>query len=146
MMLYLLLKHAHTGIRWIALALLIAAIINSIIKAGNKYSSKDKKLNSLTIYSLHFQIVIGVILYFLSPKVIFSAESMSNRILRFFLVEHISMMIIAVVIATIGYSYSKRARIDSNKHLRISIFYTIAILLILYAIPWPWQNYASGWF
>jgi hypothetical protein len=145
-MLYLLLKHTHAGIRWIALILLIAAVVNSISKSKKNYSAKDKKLNSFAIYSLHIQTVIGLVLYFMSPKVIFSVDSMSNSLLRFFLVEHISIMIIAVVIATIGYSYAKRTSLDAKKHLRILIFYGVALVLILFAIPWPWQNYASGWF
>jgi membrane protein DedA with SNARE-associated domain len=71
---------------------------------------------------------------------------MSNKMLRFFLVEHISLIVIAVVIATIGYSLAKKADIDSIKHRRVMIFFSISLLLILLAIPWPWQNYASGWY
>ena len=144
-MLFLLLKHIHSGIRWIALAMLIAAIVNSIIKSGKLYGSKDRILNTSTIYGLHLQVVIGILLYFLSPKVIFSTESMSNNLLRFFLVEHISLMVIAVIIATIGNSVSKKADNDSTKHRRITILFGITLLLILLAIPWPWQDYASAW-
>lgn len=145
-MLYLILKHAHAGIRWIALIAILTALINSFIKYGKSYNARDKRINLLTIIFLHIQILVGFILYFVSPKVVFSAESMSNRILRFYLVEHISIMILAVAIATIGYSFSKRAGFDSKKHMRISIFYGIALILILLAIPWPWQNYAASWF
>lgn len=145
-MLYQILKHAHTGIRWIALFLLFASIVNSVLQTRKSYSLRDKKLNSLTIIFLHTQVLIGLFLYFLSPKVIFSTESMSNKMLRFFLIEHPSIMIIAVIVATVGQVLSKKAMIDSNKHMRIIIFFGIALILFLHAIPWPWQNYSSAWF
>lgn len=144
--LYLLLKHTHSGLRWIALMLLLIALGNSIVKSWKRYSARDNKINTLTIYALHLQLVIGLILYFLSPKVIFSAESMSNHLLRFFLVEHISLMLLAIILATVGHSLSKKVKSDHSRHLRISIFFGIALLLILLAIPWPWQNFAAGWF
>jgi membrane protein DedA with SNARE-associated domain len=125
--------------------LLFAAIINSIIRSRRKFWSGDQKLNAAAIYALHTQILIGFILYFISPKVVFSSDSMSSRMLRFFLVEHIGLMLVAAVVTTVGYSISKRIQSDTGKHMRILIFYGIALLLILLAIPWPWQNYSSGW-
>lgn len=145
-MVYLLLKHTHAGIRWIALFILLAAIINSVIRRKKKYNPADKRLNVYVVYFMHIQVIIGFALYFISPKVVFSAESMSNAMLRFFLVEHISLMIVAVILVTIGFSISKKAIQDSKKHLRTTIFYGIALILILLAIPWPWQSYAASWF
>ena len=144
-MLYLLLKHTHSGLRWIVLLLLLAAITNSIYKSRKSFNAADKRINSLTIYSLHLQLLLGLIIYFVSPKVVFSVESMSNAMLRFFLIEHISLMLVAIIIATVGHSLSKKANNDRSSHLRISIFFGIALLLILLAIPWPWQNLVSGW-
>ena len=145
-MFYILLKHSHAGIRWISLFLLLAAIINSIYKRKINYSAPDIRLNVFAIYFLHIQVIIGFALYFISPKVVFSAESMSNAMLRFFLVEHISLMIVAVILATVGYSISKKATNKLKKHRRITIFYGLALVLILLAIPWPWQSYAASWF
>lgn len=145
MMIYLLLKHSHSGIRWITLFLILAAIINSFYKRKNNYSATDKKLNVFAVYFLHIQVIIGFGLYFISPKVVFSAESMSNAMLRFFLVEHVSLMIVAVILATLGYSISKKTTNDHKKHRRISVFYALTLAMILVAIPWPWQGLASAW-
>jgi hypothetical protein len=46
------------------------------------------------------------------------------------------MMIVALVLAHIGRSRAKKADTDVSKHKNAAIFYTIAILLILAAIPW----------
>ncbi len=144
-MLYLILKHAHSGIRWIALLLLIGVIVNSLMKRKKNYSRSDRKAAFFSLVLLHIQLAIGMVLYFVSPKVVFSAESMANRMLRFFLVEHILLMLIAIVLATIGVSASKKVDKDSKKHNRIILYFGIALILILAAIPWPWQNLSSGW-
>jgi membrane protein DedA with SNARE-associated domain len=95
---------------------------------------------------MHLQLVIGFVLYFISPKVIFSASSMKDSVLRFFLVEHISLMIIAVVLITIGYVKSNRAADEMKKHKKLIIYYTIALVLILASIPWPFRGLGAGWF
>lgn len=145
-MLNLLLKHAHSGIRWIALALLLITLINSIYKLGKNQSARDKFMNSLVVYVFHLQLLIGLLLYITSPKVIFSGDSMSDRMLRFFLVEHLTTMVIAIVLITVGNGVAKKASVESAKHKRIVIFYGLALLLVLLGIPWPWQGYATGWF
>jgi multisubunit Na+/H+ antiporter MnhB subunit len=72
---------------------------------------------------------------------------MKDSVARFYGVEHILMMIIAVVLLTIGYSKSKRQELASKKHSTVLIFYGIALLLILVSIPWPFRAELGGnWF
>jgi len=73
------LAHAHSGLRWIALILIIYAIINAILsKNKGEYLKKDKMLNLFAMVSLHVQLLIGFVLYFISPKVSFSAGMDEN--------------------------------------------------------------------
>jgi membrane protein DedA with SNARE-associated domain len=95
---------------------------------------------------MHLQLVLGLVLYFISPKVIFDASSMKNGMYRFFLVEHIALMVIAVILVTIGYVRSDRTDQDLKQHKQILIYYGIAFILILIAIPWPFRGFGSGWF
>jgi len=65
---------------------------------------------------------------------------------RFFLVEHPSLMIFAVLLITIGYSRAKRATSDAMAFRRTFWFYLVGLVLILLGIPWPMQGYGTGWF
>ena len=134
------LVHAHSGLRWLALALLLAAVFVSISRwIGNKsFTEGNRKLYLFTLISVHLQLVLGLILYFISPKVNFNA--LSDRIIRFYTVEHITIMLLAIVIITIGYSRSKRATSDKQKHRLVGITYGIGLGLILAGIPWAFRN------
>lgn len=142
-----ILRHAHSGLRWLVLISLLLAIINTVGKTnGSKpFTAKDKRIALIALIFTHIQLIIGLILYFISPKVVFAGSSMGDSVLRFFLVEHISLMLAGIILITIGYSKSKRALTDAKRFKHILIFYTIGLILILAGIPWPFQNYGAGW-
>lgn len=143
-----ILRHAHSGLRWFVLIALILAIVNAVGKTnGSKpFTDKDKKYGLFGLIFTHLQFLIGLVLYFTSPKVVFAASAMKSDVLRFFLVEHIAIMLVAVVLITIGYSKSKRAETDGKKFKSILIFYLIGLILILAGIPWPFMDYGASWF
>lgn len=147
-MLYTILKHAHSGFRWIVLFLLVAAVANAFLKWRKEavMTSSDRKLSLFALIFTHVQFLVGLLLYFISARVVFSPESMKDAINRFFLVEHPSLMIAAVVLITIGYSRSKRSASDTIAFRRTFWFYFIGLVLILLGIPWPMQGYGTGWF
>jgi membrane protein DedA with SNARE-associated domain len=147
-MFYTIFKHTHSGLRWFLLIALLSVIVMSIVQlAGKKqYKESIRKLALFTLIFSHVQLLVGMVLYFLSPKVIFAAESMKNAMLRFFLVEHIGLMIVALVLITMGYSKAKKALTQEAKLKKTLLFYGLGLLLILLAIPWPWQQYAAAWF
>jgi membrane protein DedA with SNARE-associated domain len=95
-------------------------------------------------------LVVGLVMYFMSPW--FSAltnnakEVMANPQARFFAVEHISMMIIAIALITVGYSRAKRQEDDKRKSKTILIFYGIGLVLIFAMIPWPFLKEFGTWF
>ena len=124
------------------------AIINAIGKTNGQtaFTNKDKKAGLFALIFTHIQFLLGLVLYFISPKVVFDGSSMKSDVMRFFLVEHISLMVLAVILITIGYSRAKRATDDGKKFKSILIFYLIGLALILFAIPWPFQNYGASWF
>lgn len=146
--LYTALKHAHSGLRWVVIALLIAAIVKASGKrrGGTVYPGKDK-LALFAMISVHVQLLIGLLLYlWLSPLVSFEGEIMSNSVTRFYTVEHLLGMIIGIALITIGYSKAKR-QAELNKGWKtISTFYLIGMLVILASIPWPFRNLGAGWF
>jgi|TARA_B100000965_G_C19600782_1_gene762528 NADH:ubiquinone oxidoreductase subunit 2 (subunit N) len=129
------------------LILLIAAIFNAFGKKnGGVWTAKDKKITLFAMVFTHIQLVLGIILYFMSPKVQFVEGFMQNPVYRFFAVEHITLMIIAIALITIGYSKAKRAATDAKKFGAVATFYLVGLILILASIPWPFRNLGSGWF
>jgi cell division protein FtsW (lipid II flippase) len=147
---YSILLHAHSGLRWVLLLLLLAAIFNAGTKMGGKktYTDKDKRLGLFALIFSHLQLLIGVGLYFLSAKVLPIAEAMGAKSTRFFAVEHLTMMIIGIILITIGYSRAKRKLEDSSKFKTTFWFYLLGLLIILAGIPWPflYVGFGSGWY
>ncbi len=142
------LLHAHSGTRWIALILLVIVVLKALAGwLGKKeYNSSDSKLAMITFYVINVQFLFGLMLYFISPLVVFSSETMGNDILRFYTMEHITLMIPAIALISIGYSKAKKAAEDLIKHKKIAIMYGIGLLLILSGIPWPFRGLGAGWF
>ena len=135
--------HSHSGLRWIVLLLIIACVITAMGSlSGKPLSASAKKLSLFALISTHLQTVLGLVMYFLSPKVQFSSETMKNDMLRFYTMEHILMMFIAVVLVTIG---NRQAKAGNGK--KMFWYYFIALVIILAAIPWPFRTQLGGaWF
>ena len=133
---YTLIKYLHSGLRFVVTILLILAVINALIGwfSNKPYTDGTKKLNLFALISAHIQLLVGLVLYFISPFVQFGANTMKDATTRYWTVEHISMMIIAIILITIGYSKAKRAKEDVGKHRTIAIFFILAIVIIVAAI------------
>lgn len=142
------LLHAHSGLRWIALVLILAAIFNALAsKSKGTYEKKDKMLNLFAMITLHTQLLIGLGMYFMSPKVQFSEGWMANGTLRFFGLEHFIGMLLAIVVITIGRKKAEKASLAYDKHKKIVTWYIIGLLLIIAFIPWPFRTALGGaWF
>lgn len=138
----------HSLLRWIVLILLVYAVFLALTKwIGKKQNSKlDGFIYMFTAISFHTQILLGFILYFISPKVQFGANTMSVGVLRFFTVEHIFVMLIAFVLILIGRRKAEKSVDDLQKNRRYFIWYGVALLLIVSSIPWPFRpGLVDGW-
>jgi uncharacterized protein YacL len=133
MNLYEILKSAHSGWRYLVLILLIVAIIQALLGwFGNKnYTESNRKINVFTLISAHIQLVIGLILYFLSPL---TKGPTADAMYRYWKMEHIVIMILAVILITVGNAKSKKVTDAVAKHKTIAIFFGIALLFIVIAI------------
>ena len=143
------LLHAHSGLRWIVLILLILALVKALSgwMGGKNYTEGDRKMALYALIATHIQLVLGIVLYYISPKVSFHEGFIREPVHRFFTVEHLAMMILAVVLITVGYSTAKRVGESLAKHKRIAIWFGIGLLLMLISIPWPFREGLGGsWF
>ncbi|MFC6103806.1 cytochrome B [Olivibacter domesticus] len=135
---YTAFKHLHSGLRYVVLLLLILAIITAISGVIGKktYTEGNRKLNLFTLIAAHIQLVVGIVLYTMSTMVSFSdmGTVMKTANLRYWTVEHVIMMVLAIVLITVGHSKSKKAINSAAKHKPIAVFYTIALVIIIGAI------------
>lgn len=137
-----ILLHAHSGLRYVVLALLIAAVFT----AYSKWQSNDRGDSKLYLFAMiatHTQLLIGLILYVMSPKVNF--DLLGEKVFRYFSIEHVFMMIIAIILITVGRVRSKKLS-GAEKHRTVLFFYVLGLVIMLVAIPWPFRNLGSGWF
>ena len=133
----------HSILRWMVLLSLTITLVKYIVGwMGNHPWKKTDNILGIVFTSLmDLQLLTGLVLYFfLSPitKLAISdfGAAMKNADLRFYAVEHFAMMLIAVVLAHIGRAKSKKAKIDSAKFKTATIFFLIALVVMLAAIPW----------
>lgn len=132
MTLYSFLLHLHSGFRYIVLLLLLLAIIRAWLGWLGKvsYSESHRKLNLFAMISAHTQLLIGLVLYFVSPFVKFGGDTMRDATTRYWTVEHLTGMLIAIALITIGHARSKRGATPDANHKSIAIFYTLALIVI----------------
>jgi hypothetical protein len=141
---YAILKHLHSGLRWLVLFTLIWAVYTAYHywKSGTTFNQTNKKAAFWGLSFVHLQAVVGIILYFLTPRIQFTSSMMKDSIMRFFGVEHPTAMLLAIILITIGYSRAKR----SGSYKTIFIYYLIGLIILLISIPWPFLKYGSAWF
>ncbi|SFC93304.1 hypothetical protein [Algibacter pectinivorans] len=133
----------HSYWAYLVLIILTIAAVNAIIKffGDKEYEANDFRKSLFTLIVSHIQLLIGLVLYFVSPRLQLFSESgmgaiMKDSVNRLYLVEHPLINIIAVALITIGYSKHKKKLTSKAKSKMIAIFYTIALLLFLSRIPW----------
>lgn len=140
------LLHAHSGLRWLVLAFLLLAIATGWSRWSKQTAYPDGKMPLLALIFTHIQFLLGLALYFISPKVQFASGVMKDSMLRFYTVEHISLMLIAIVLITMGYSKAKRQAPEPLGHRTVVRYYAFGLALILLSIPWPFRDLGAGWF
>src|SRR6218665_2386590 len=135
---YNFLQKFHSGWAYLALLLLLVAVVNAIIGVTSKkeFTAKDRKIALFALIGTHTQLLIGLILYFVSPLGKAAFGQMSNAELRLTSLEHPLINLIAIILITIGWSTHKKAADSNTKFKKITIFYAIGLLLILSRIPW----------
>jgi hypothetical protein len=135
---YEFIQKFHSGWAYLALLLLVVAVLNSVLGLVSKkeFSSKNRTIALLGLIAAHIQLLVGLVLYFVSPIGKAGLSEMSNAAIRLTALEHPLINIIAIVFITIGWSKHKKATSSLTKFKTISIFYGLGLLLILARIPW----------
>lgn len=139
----------HNLIRWLVLVAAVIALVNAYggLFSRRAWLRRDRVLGTVYTATMDLQLLVGLILYVVSPLVRGAlgnmGEAMQVRDLRFFAVEHISIMVIAVILAHVGSVLARRARTDQGKFRQQAIWFSLSVLAVLYAIPW-WRPLFPG--
>jgi len=140
---YIGLLHLHNVLRW--LILIVALVVLFKYFTGwfgrKKWQRSDQIIGMVFTSLIDLQFLTGIILYFVVSPITKTAfqnfgAAMKNADLRFYVLEHAIMMLIAVVLIHIGWSGAKKARNDRSRYGRILIFFGLALIIILASIPW----------
>ena len=133
-----MIKMLHSGWAYITLLILIFAVFNAF---------SGLRISLFTLIVAHFQLLIGILAYFFSAQFQYLRENgmgaaMQERSIRYFIIEHPLMMILAIVLITMGFSKHKRKTSDTEKFKTLAIYYGIALLFVLSRIPWnQWLSF-----
>ena len=135
---YEIIQKAHSGFAYLALLALIIAVVNSLIGLFSKkeFSPLDRKIAIITVSLIHTQLIIGFIVWFISPLGMASLGQMKDASLRLTSLEHPVTNILAIVLITIGWVKHKKLVTSKSKFKAFSIFYGLGLVLILIKIPW----------
>jgi hypothetical protein len=135
----------HSIVRWAVLGTLLYSICRSYKGYSQKlaFTKNDNSLRHCTATTAHIQLTLGIVLYTQSPNVKFSLHTAgaNGHITQpfFFGVLHLLLMVSAIVIITIGSAMAKRKTADQDKFKTVLVWFGIALLVILIAVPWPFS-------
>ena len=142
-----MMKILHSYWAYLVVLLLVIAVINALIGlAKNKnFSDKDLRISLFTLIVIHIQLILGFVVYYVSPyyesmREMGMGATMKDAGVRLYTVEHPLMMILAIILITIGFSKHKKQTTDKGKFKTLAIFYGLGLLFVLSRIPW------SQWF
>ncbi|MBE0697782.1 MAG: hypothetical protein IH586_12745 [Anaerolineaceae bacterium] len=133
----------HNIVRWLVVIAAILAIVRAINGLAFKrgYTQQDNKVGFWFTITMDIQVLLGILLYFFLSPITMSAMqnfggAMGNAAVRFYAVEHILIMILALGVAHMGRSFIRKGSTAPEKHRRTLIWFGLAILLVLIGIPW----------
>jgi len=134
-------KTLHSYFAYFVLLMLLVAVANAIIgfATNKKFTAKDLRISLFALIFTHLQLVVGLILYFISLKGFKMLQANGMKLEsaeRLLALEHPLMGILAIVFITIGWSKHKKQETAKRAFGKIAFFYGLGLLLILSRLPW----------
>lgn len=138
------LVHLHSALRWVILILLLVSIFQAFSKNGSL-----QKTSLFLLIAAHITLLLGIFQYFagdfgfkIIDRVGGFGNVMKDSFARFWVVEHLAAMLIAIVLITMA-----RGKVKKQNFGAASWMYVVALILILAAVPWPFREaIARPWF
>ena len=140
----------HSILRWLVVLLGVLAMGRALAAraGGRAWSPADTGLGRAFVIGLDVQALVGSVLFgVFSPSVAGAMANltlvMQSRTFRFWLIEHPVAMLAALALAHVGFARARRVGgVEAQR--RAALFYTLAVLLVLAAIPWPFLSFGRA--
>ena len=150
---YMLFLTLHNLTRWLVVVFALIAVVRAfqgLIKK-QEWVRSDDRAGILFASMVDLQVLWGLVLYFLfsptTPQMVANfGEAMKNSFVRYFGMEHVVIMVVGLILVHVGRALSRKAKDAASKHRAAAIWYTLSILVMLAAIPWPFLTNARPWF
>lgn len=150
---YSLTLTVHNLSRWLVVGFGVWAVVRAFggWRGKREWTKLDERAGLAFMSIIDLQLLLGLVLYFLfSPysKIAFQnfSAAMGERTVRYFAVEHLVMMVAALLLVHIGRVLVKKAQNAVARHKRAAIWFTVTLLIIIAAIPWPFLGLGRPWF
>jgi heme A synthase len=128
----------HSWVRWVALV----AGIGVTFAALRRQNSTAERWALVTMMTLDIQMLLGLLLYLVvSPNMAAIranfGEAMKDPVSRFWAVEHLTAMLVAVILAHVGRVLARKAKTPDALRLRLLVCFGLATVLMIVGMPWP---------
>ena len=142
------LVHLHSLLRWVILILLLISIVKAYTgwKSGKPVQDGDRRIWLFTMIASHLTLLLGLYQWLIGRYGIVSMHlpeggvAPDSKFLRFYQIEHPSMMIIAILLITRAYTLSKKPWTEGLAYKKVFQYLLVALLIILLMIPWPFRE------
>jgi uncharacterized membrane protein YtjA (UPF0391 family) len=146
------LLHLHNLLRWIIVVLLLLSIVKAYTgwKGNKSFSAGDAKIWLFTMIASHITLLLGLYQWLMGRYGLLTFEipagssRMKDPFIRFFQVEHPVSMLLAILFITLGRGMAKKDLSDSLKYRQAFVYFFVALLLLLAAVPWPFRGEIIG--
>ena len=144
--------HLHNVVRWFIVLFAILTLAKGISgMSGNKpFKKADKRWALFLMICADIQLILGLYLYYVKNwlNVLTGGGAMANKTLRFWSVEHLAGMLIAIILIHLGYSAAKNVKLpDAMRYKRMFWYTLIAVIVIVATVPWPFrEEVGRPWF
>lgn len=142
----------HSLLRWAVLLAGLWAVVRAYagMSGRRQWTPSDAAAGKWFSLGMDVQLLVGLLLYGgLSPitrdALMDMGAAMRDPIARFWAVEHVVMMIVALALVHIGRARVRKATTPAAAHRTAAIFYTLALIAVLAAIPWPFTAHGRPW-
>jgi len=140
---YNVLLFAHSYMRWAVVILGVLIVLRALVGwlGRRRWDPTVARVGSYFTIAMDIQLLLGLLLYGVFSPAVQRAftdfgGAMRDSVLRFWVIEHILLMVVAVVLAHVGHVTARRMP-EGKRYQRYAIFAGLAMLVVLLAIPWP---------
>lgn len=143
---YSALLRIHSIVRWLVIIAGLLAAVRAWRASASPGPVEAPAAGLFFAVLFDVQLLMGLILYLalsaITTVALHSvAVAMRSDVTRFWLVEHPFGMVVGLIFAHLGRAASRGGVEDRARRRRAAIYFTLAIVIVLITVPWPFMDY-----